>query len=246
MEELEMILRKRLIQKKKRVYREYLKRHPEYENSILERLKEYRGRIEESLSKIGLEPKEIREMLDEFLERLKKNLLSESIESYVELYYKDATTLKKEIEEEIRLLEKDEEMKGFINILKERLDEGLKYKRVDDILVKRLVKIAKRKGIEEAIKDETIYEEIRRLFPYEEDFREYKKRLRRFTREWMETIGKMFIPLNKEIEGLGTFLKNIFSEASIIYEIISKLDEELTEEEIQRIYFCHQMNKRRT
>ena len=98
MEELERILRERLIQKKKRVYREYLKQHPEYENLILERLKEYRGRIEETLIKIGLEPKEVREILDEFLERLKKNLLSDSIESYVEVYYKDAATLKKEIE----------------------------------------------------------------------------------------------------------------------------------------------------
>jgi hypothetical protein len=157
------------------------------------------------------------------------------IETFGRSYFNSADVLEKEIDKLVAEVEKGDELsKSGFESLKNQLYDYVDFVKIRDIMVARLTEIVKEKGIEEAVKDETIYKVKRDLFPTEQDYRNYIKRGRKYGRIIFEGLSNFSRSLKEEEKGI--VFRNIFSGMNVINDVFFDLQEEQVEEEIREIY----------
>ena len=236
MDAMEEVVRRRLAEKERKKWEKYL---PEYNEAISKAINEYYTRVSERLREmLSLDDREVEELLkeigvDTIIEKILENLSPEKIG---DIYLENVDMVKAEIQERIAKLRNNELRAVDMDFLKSYLFDGLDLVRVRDIKVEKLTEIAKKKGIEKALKDEIIYKVTREIFPTEEDFRKYTERYKKYIKGLFENMGGIFYPIREKEPDIWTAIEPIFSEITIIYNAFFNFYDKIKEEEIREIY----------
>ena len=107
---------------------------------------------------------------------------------------------------------------------------------MSDIKIERLAEIARKKGIEKALEDETIYKVTREILPTEEDYRNYTERYKKYIKSFFEKMGKILYPIREDEPELWALVEPIFSEMNVIYNAFFNFYDKVKEDEIREIY----------
>lgn len=119
------------------------------------------------------------------------------------------------------------------------------YMKLNDIFVNRLVEIAKEKGTEHALSDETIYSAKKWVFPTPEAYQKHLEAGKKMTEVGMSLIGETFQEQLKygmtasgedDAQLLETLGKIIGITTGYKIRFVNKIDDELAKPEMDKIY----------
>lgn len=254
MYEIEQKVRQKLGERERRKVLTYLQTHPEYKNELCKKVRELIEQYGRNLACLFFWDPEMAESLRENAykqaRKLEKNLPKELAKEAECVYLKNTEMVEKEVEEKLKRFEEHVllfKLAGTdidIESIKSVMYEAKKFSEVIDTIVAKLTEIAKEEGVDNAVRDETIYKVIRELFPTEQDYRKYVEERNNYPRRYRERINEILASSDKGILKLGALMGECVSEMSIIMEPLIELNERLEEEEIKKIY--HEPQRRST
>jgi hypothetical protein len=166
MDNIEQTVRRKLSEREKQKFLEYYFTHPEYRN-----------KVDDIISKYG------KEVYDKILEEMSKS------------YMENCDERKKELKEKLNYLKETgcfdtTELEFLTTELESLINKIDKYNKPYDRIVESLSEIAREKSVDEAVRDETIYDAIREQFPTEQSYREHLKLGREIVKQIINLVGE--------------------------------------------------------
>jgi hypothetical protein len=217
MDTIEQQVRDGLAEREKRKFLEYVSKHPKLRSKVDKALRRYKEDLFNLFIEIfevepGEQEKLARVILElqfgPYLDRLRENVYEEFAKSIGEIYRESYEKRKEKIEREadkIKLVLNLDELKPLMGKIEE-------YHNVIDEMVARLSEMARERGVDEALRDETIYATIRGLFPTKQLYKKHLK-LRQKIEELSSTrLGELF--------NFGGLLKYIYNNETTYDETI--------------------------
>ncbi|HLC59721.1 MAG TPA: hypothetical protein VJH34_04315 [archaeon] len=211
MDDLEISVRERLGEWEASILLDYLKRNPQYNSRMNDALEKYSQNVKrssESLKFTYFDDNQTDKMTSFLSVALMDKLDLETLikthrYSFIDL---DSST---------RLTEQSaNRQSSILNLSGENAKHNIldKYK-TKDAIAQRVIKVARERGLAEALKDETIYGVIREILPTEESYRLYKMRGTDIMKRLIKQSSANNILNLKEIIGvLNEFYINVWEE----------------------------------
>jgi hypothetical protein len=272
MDPLEQEIRIALGEKRRESMMEYASRHPEFKESLKKAadagIKYVNDTISEQLSKIskkvsGEEMARIETIVKELavptMVSISKELTYEGIlESAAKSYITTATSGKEEANAYFKQYENMLRQKDLNDVVdleseSELLKKMAESSVVQDVLVDRLKKKAKEKGLDYALKQSTIDETWREIFPDEEEMKRYEKinfelpskntaLQRKKRKKILNSIKVLYLggDDSKTVDQKAKVIDNVFESlldsTDEFFKVLGPAYNEMTEESIKRIY----------
>lgn len=204
MEGLETKVREALIEQRAEELYKSTSENPEYKVIATELMENFVNSLVSSLiNSLGkFDEKEKQEMMQEykaeFLPQIKAQF--ENPKQFKEMIYEQVKNqlmsyrqLKAKLKSHFTDLRKDEEIGEDVAKEYEKTYEGLfKFAKTSDKIVKELIKIAEKEGLEKATRKETRYTVIRKLFPTAEEYKQFSikglEEVRKFMHQAQNTL----------------------------------------------------------
>ena len=268
MDPIEEEIRISLGEREKQKFESYTSKHPEFQDYLQKAREAYESYVNNSvsteLSKIseGMTEEEMKdvtetvgEIVNPALREVSKVLSYETLLKLMSNSYSESTKTRiaenKLLFKQYRRTLEEMDSEGFLDLEKGRklLDELAETSAVHDVFVDSLTKKAKQKGIDYALKESTINETWKEIFPNKEELKNYressfnKKIVPDAKSENMFNSLKFFLALGmysdiseKKSKVLDASFQSFFSGFNEFIKVLQPALKDMHEEAIRRIY----------